>query len=331
MKKNNSIALVSSKTNQKSLFAPLKKQPKGHSQKLSFDTGGMSLKRVIHHILWVLKGVQVYALVGKTGTGKSFRAQLVAQKYGIDMLIDDGLLIKDQKILAGRSAKREKTRLAAVKTSIFMDHEHAEKVIKVLERENFKRILLIGTSEKMVKKVAQRLNLTHPHKIISIEAVATEDEINEARKSRINDKNHIIPAPAVEVKFNYPFIFFKSVKVFFKKNFPFHKRQKMFEKSVVKPQYSEKGQIAISETVLGQMVSHCVKEFDSRLKIERIIVERGKYSYSLEIVLDIPFDVQISGTMHKLQSYVIESIERFAGLILDEVNVTVGKLEEPGN
>ena len=74
-----------------------------------------------------------------------------------------------------------------------------------------------------------------------------------------------------------------------------------------------------------------MKEFDSRLKIERIIVEKRRYSYSLEIVLDIPFDVQISGTMHKLQSYVIESIERFAGLILDEVNVTVGKLEVPGN
>ena len=51
-----------------------------------------------------LKGIQVYALVGESGTGKSFRAKLVAQKYRIDLIIDDGLVIKDDKIIAGYSA-----------------------------------------------------------------------------------------------------------------------------------------------------------------------------------------------------------------------------------
>ena len=55
-----------------------------------------------------MRGVTVFALVGRSGTGKSFRAKLVAQKFGIDLIIDDGLLIRDQKIIAGRSAKREK-------------------------------------------------------------------------------------------------------------------------------------------------------------------------------------------------------------------------------
>ena len=48
------------------------------------------------------RGMQVYALVGESGTGKSFRAKLLAQKYGISALIDDGLLIQDDKILAGK-------------------------------------------------------------------------------------------------------------------------------------------------------------------------------------------------------------------------------------
>ena len=55
--------------------------------------------------LFGLNRIKVYALVGESGTGKSFRAKLVAQKHGIDMIIDDGLLIRDNRILAGHSAK----------------------------------------------------------------------------------------------------------------------------------------------------------------------------------------------------------------------------------
>ena len=59
------------------------------------------LRRMVRGILWALRGVQVMALVGKSGTGKSFRAQLIARKYNIEAIIDDGLLIQGQKILAG--------------------------------------------------------------------------------------------------------------------------------------------------------------------------------------------------------------------------------------
>ena len=61
------------------------------------------------------KPVTVFALVGESGTGKSFRSKLLAEKYGIDALIDDGLLIQNDKILAGHSAKREKTYMGAVR------------------------------------------------------------------------------------------------------------------------------------------------------------------------------------------------------------------------
>ena len=43
------------------------------------------------------KTVRVFALVGKAGSGKSFRARLVAEKHQIDLIIDDGLLIRDHR------------------------------------------------------------------------------------------------------------------------------------------------------------------------------------------------------------------------------------------
>ena len=45
--------------------------------------------------LFAFKRIKVFALIGESGTGKSFRAKLVAQKYGIDYIIDDGLLIRE--------------------------------------------------------------------------------------------------------------------------------------------------------------------------------------------------------------------------------------------
>ena len=57
--------------------------------------------------------MDVIALVGPSGTGKSHRALLVANQYKADIIIDDGLLIKDGKIIAGSAAKKEKSRIMA--------------------------------------------------------------------------------------------------------------------------------------------------------------------------------------------------------------------------
>ena len=79
------------------------------------------LKRIVTQIRWNLQGFKTMALVGKSGTGKSFRAQLIAEKFGIELLIDDGLLIHEQKIVAGKSAKRENGEMAAVKPALFTE------------------------------------------------------------------------------------------------------------------------------------------------------------------------------------------------------------------
>ena len=65
--------------------------------------------------------MEVYALVGPSGTGKSYRAISFANEMGILYIIDDGLLIKDNRILAGVSAKKEPTKLAAVRRALFID------------------------------------------------------------------------------------------------------------------------------------------------------------------------------------------------------------------
>ena len=64
-----------------------------------------------------MDNIKVYAFVGPSGTGKSYRAQMVANENNIHYIIDDGLFINDNEIIAGESAKKAPTKIETVKKS----------------------------------------------------------------------------------------------------------------------------------------------------------------------------------------------------------------------
>ncbi|MCR4940619.1 MAG: hypothetical protein K5930_11015 [Treponemataceae bacterium] len=282
---------------------------------------------LLKDIVWWVRGVTVFALVGESGTGKSFRAKLLAQKYGIDIIIDDGLLIQDDKIIAGRSAKKEKTFLAAVKIALFDDKSHRDDIAKALQKmKSIKKILILGTSEKMVNKIAMRLQLPSPTKIIHIEEIATQEEIDKAIRTRRIEGKHVIPVPAIEIKRNYPQIFYNTVKVFLKrKNKP---NSKIFEKSVVRPEFSKKGRISISEAALSQMVMHCVSEYDGQIRVKKLTIKTDTQGYRFIITIDVPFGTQLTGKIHNMQQYIIDNIEKFTGILIEEVSIIIDKITQ---
>ncbi len=282
---------------------------------------------MMYEALWLWRGIRVFALVGESGTGKSFRAKLVSQKYGIDLLIDDGLLIKGDAIVAGKSAKREKLYMAAVKTALFHDKTHRDEVARYLQKHRWKKILLIGTSEKMVFKIAERLQIPHPFKIIKIEDIASREDIDAAIQSRKIEGKHVIPVPAIEIKRSYPRIFYDSIRVFFQKNMGTNiiTPPKLYEKSVVRPEFSKRGRIVISEAALSQMVIHCVDEFNDAIRIQKITVKSDSQGYRLTIIIELPFGTQLSGNIHNLQQYIIDNIERFTGILIEEVNLVIDR------
>ena len=284
----------------------------------------------IDEIVQALKPCTVYALVGESGTGKSFRSKLLAEKYGIDSIIDDGLLIQNDKILAGHSAKREKTYMGAVRVALFDDKEHRDEIARALKKAHIKKILILGTSEKMVMKIAMRLQLPQPQKIIRIEDIATREEIEKAIKSRQVEGKHVIPVPSIEIKRNYPQIFSNSIKVFFRKNKLFAKKNqndgKLFEKSIVQPEFSKKGRIEISEAALTQMVMHCVSECDEAVRVKKMTIKTDSRGYRIIILIDVPFGTQLTGKIHKLQQYIIDKIESYTGILIEEVSIVIDKI-----
>ena len=278
--------------------------------------------------IFPLKRIKVFALVGESGTGKSFRAKLVAQKHEIDYIIDDGLLIRDNRILAGHSAKKERTFMAAVKVALFDEKAHRDEIARKLQGEKTKKILVLGTSDKMVNKIAARLQLPAPSKIIRIEDISSQEEIETAIRTRRIEGKHVIPVPSIEIKRSYPNIFYTAIKILRRKKGPasIAATPGVHEKSVVRPEYSKRGKVVISEAALSQMVIHCVDEYNQNIRIKKIAVRDDDIGYRLVITIDVPYGIQLGGNIHELQQYIIENIERFTGILIEEVNIIIDKI-----
>ena len=144
--------------------------------------------------------IKVYAFVGPSGTGKSYRAQMVASEKNISYIIDDGLLIKENEVLAGESAKKAPTKVGTVKHALFYEKEERDKIIKVLKKEKPQSILILGTSDGMVQKIAANLGLPEISEYIYITDVATKQEMETARRIRVTEGKHVIPVPTFQLK-----------------------------------------------------------------------------------------------------------------------------------
>lgn len=269
--------------------------------------------------------VKVYALVGRSGTGKSFRAQLVADKYHIPLIVDDGLLIKNDKILAGKSAKQETNFLTAVKRALFQEISHHEEVLNALQNERFRKILILGTSEKMAAKIAARLNLPAPSQIIHIEDIATKDEIDTAMRIRYSEGKHVIPVPPLQITRNYPSIVYDSIRVGLRKRLaflPVFRKTQTVEKTLVCPEFSKQEQASISEAAITQMVRGCLNEYEDTMKISKVTYSYGNEGYDLEITVRSP--ESISGHMvAEFEEYIADSLEKYGGILIHKVRLIV--------
>ena len=86
--------------------------------------------------------MEVIAFVGGSGTGKSHRALVLAHENSVECIIDDGILIHDNKIVAGFSAKKESSRLKAVRRAIFQDPVQVKEVRSQLDAINPNRSII---------------------------------------------------------------------------------------------------------------------------------------------------------------------------------------------
>lgn len=215
--------------------------------------------------------MRVYAFVGPSGTGKSYRAQMVAGENNISYIIDDGLLVNENEVVAGESAKKAPTKIETVKHAIFIDEKERKEMVKAIKKYKPESILILGTSDGMVKKIAENLELPEIEKTIYINEVATQDEIETARNIRVTQGKHVIPVPTFEIKKDFSGYILDPLQIFKSKgsgNKPY-----ISEKSIIRPTFSYLGNFTISDTVFRQIVEYLAKKEEGISKIIRTRVE----------------------------------------------------------
>ena len=220
-------------------------------------------------------------------------------------------------------------RIKAIKVAIFNETKHAREVRKKLLKEQYNSLLLIGTSQAMLYKITERLHLPKPTKIIKIEDISTEQEIQSAQKSRKKHGKHVMPIPLIEVKKKYPNIILHAIHFFIDepRGFFFKKKnKKLIEKTIVRPNYGNDGTISISETALVQMVSHCITEYSESIKLLKVSIAEKDDGYRLK--LNCSFDFRFNNTeiIKDIQGIVKNKIEEFTGISISRVDINITKI-----
>jgi uncharacterized alkaline shock family protein YloU len=268
--------------------------------------------------------LKIVSFVGPSGTGKSHRASWVARERGINFIIDDGLLIKINQVIAGTSAKKEQTRIGSIKCALFSDDRHAEEVRNAIRLHKPEAILILGTSDQMVDKIAERLQLPKVSERVYITDVADEYEIKQALATRRQQGKHVIPVPTFEIKKDFSGYFLDPLQIFRRKgkgNFQIDE-----EKSVVRPTFSYLGNYTISDYTIYQIVEYVVTNMKGVSKISRFRVENRPEGAYIEMDLVLVYGCKIRELIRDIQRNVAREVERLTALNIKQIDVTAKSL-----
>lgn len=273
------------------------------------------------------KKIKVYAFVGPSGTGKSYRAQMVASEKKINFIIDDGLLIKDNEVIAGESAKKAPTKIETVKHALFYKDEEKEEIIKALKKYKPESILILGTSDGMVEKIAANLGLPEISETIYISDVATQEEMETARRIRVTEGKHVIPVPTFEIKKDFSGYLLDPLQIFKTKG----KGQQPYisEKSIIRPTFSYMGNFTISDTVFRQILEYLASKTPGIYKIQKIRVDNFGEGAKLYMEVTVVYGFNLIDGIKQFKIKAKKEIEKLTAMNVEEFEVVVKNVYVP--
>lgn len=273
------------------------------------------------------KLIEVYGLHGQSGTGKSHNAFNIMEKYGINTIIDDGILINHGSIIAGKSAKKAPNRMEAVRRAIFFEDTHKEEIETAIRKVNPKKILIIGTSEKMLNKIVMRLGLAQPTEYIDICDITTAHERKKAKYFRTIENKHVIPVPAVQISRTFPGGLVDYIDQFFSK-------KTTLEKSVVRPSYNVIGNIVISRRVINRYIRIFFNKFGRaelkqyQLSYDRHNMDKGIF---IKLFISIKYGENIREISEIIQQNLKNYIEFYIGLEVNSIDIIISDISYQKN
>ena len=271
--------------------------------------------------------IKVYAFVGPSGTGKSYRAQMIASERGISFIIDDGLLIKENEVIAGESAKKAATKVATVKHALFYEESEREPIIKAFKKYKPESILILGTSDGMVQKIAANLGLPEISETIYITDVATEEEMKTARRIRVTEGKHVIPVPTFEIKKDFSGYLLDPLQIYKSKG----KGQQPYisEKSIIRPTFSYLGKFTISDLVFRQILEYLAVQTPAIHKILKARVDNFGEGVKIYMEVSIVYGFNVVEGLNKFKEKSRKEIEKLTAMNVVELDVVAKNIYVP--
>ena len=273
--------------------------------------------------------VKVYAFVGPSGTGKSYRAQMVASEKGIHFIIDDGLLIKDNEIIAGESAKKAPTKIETVKHALFYEDAEKKPIEKAIKKYKPAKILILGTSDGMVQKIAANLGLPEVSDTTYINQVATEEEMQTARHIRVTEGKHVIPVPTFELKKDFSGYLLDPLQIFKSKGIG--QKPYISEKTIMRPTFSYLGNFTISDTVFRQIIEFLVTKMPEIYKVVRTRVSSSEIGTSIYMEVVVMYGCNIQETLKEFKEKARREIENLTAMNVISLDVVAKNIYAPGS
>ena len=266
--------------------------------------------------------MEVFALVGRSGTGKSFRAVKLARQLNCEIIIDDGLVIKGNSIIAGVSAKKQPTRIGAIKTALFTNAEHKQSAIAAIQEQINAKILILGTSKAMTDKIVANLKLSAIKEYIEIDQIASAKEIRKARTMRTQHSKHVIPAPIVEVKKSFPESIISPLRIFMHRHDQIGRRS-WTEQSLVRPTFTLYGKFTISQGALASITNLAALNVQGVLAVKHVHIPRGGQEIGVELAVILNMRYKLDDIVRDIQYTVKSKLEKMTGLSVTNIDVTI--------
>ena len=274
--------------------------------------------------------IKTYAFIGPSGTGKSYRAQYVASERGIKYIIDDGLLIKESKVISDVSAKKAPTKIETVKNALFLTEDKKIEIQKAIKKYRPDSILILGTSDGMVDKIAANLGLPPIAERIYINEVATQEEMDTARRIRVTQGKHVIPVPTFEIKKDFSGYLLDPLQIFKSKG----KNEEPYiaEKSIIRPTFSYLGNFTISDSVFKDIIVTVAKKVEGIYKVLKIRVDKTQNDTAgvqLYIEVSIEYGANMMEVLRIFKKETRREIENLTAMYISNVDIVAKQIHFP--
>ena len=267
--------------------------------------------------------MKVFALVGKSGTGKSFQAMNICNKLHIDAIIDDGLFIYNHQVVCGTSAKREKTKIGAVKTALFSKKEHAQITKEKIKEKDPQSILILGTSKGMVERIAKSLELPPIEDYIMIEEITSQEERKTAYKQRFQLGKHVIPAATIQVKKDFAGYFIHPILRFKDAASKVVESRVGEDRTVVRPTYSYLGNYFISNIAVKDIVRGVARRTKGISKVFSIHENANSEAMAIKVEIESEMGEKFWDIIFDFQQGIKTQIEEMTAFNVVDIDIEV--------